>query len=495
MGDYFSPRYLSALGTDPQGNFAYIVGGYGSQTGDQMLDPKNYYDLYRYNIQGKSFKKLFTLKPLTSQFTFANSLVVGPDPGKYYGLIFPNDSFNSNLQLIEGSLTDSTYRILGNAIPYSFLDVRSFADLYYSQLNNKLIAVTLFYSKDGAKEKSTEVKIYTLNFPPGELTGAAQTTQEKTHFWYFLISLLAAGLISITVFLIIRRNKRNRLAGNSLQADNTELLPEDIQEITRDEMNDFAAIAGMPYLQGAVEKKHRSSIYLFGQFQVFDKGGNDITGLFTPLLKELFLIIAIYTMRNSRGISSEGLNEILWHDKSEKDAKNNRSVNLAKLKTIFEKIGNCTINKESGYWQFQILDEGICFDYKKYVSILKDITDGNKEYIHSLMEVIRRGVFLYQTDYNWLDNIKSEISNSIIDLCLDFIKSQNIARSPELIIEITNCIFYFDQLNEDALTYQCKSLIFLKRFSLANHTYLNFVKNYKDIYGENFGKSFHELIL
>ena len=42
-----------------------------------------------------------------------------------------------------------------------------------------------------------------------------------------------------------------------------------------------------------------SAIYLLVTFQVFDREGHDSTEeLFTPLLKELFLIIATYTIRN-----------------------------------------------------------------------------------------------------------------------------------------------------------------------------------------------------
>jgi two-component SAPR family response regulator len=244
----------------------------------------------------------------------------------------------------------------------------------------------------------------------------------------------------------------------------------------------------------STEKDHRSAIYLFGQFQVFDKEGNDITRLFTPLLKELFLIIVLYTIRNGRGISSEGLNEILWHDKPEKDAKNNRSVNLAKLKAILEKIGNGVISKESAYWQFAIPDDDIYVDYKKYVSLLQHASDSGKEYIRPLVDIIKRGAFLSQTEYDWLDDIKSDISNSVLDLCLGYIKNISISKDPEFIIEITNCIFYFDQVNEDALTYKCKSLILLRRHTLANNTYLKFLKEYKDIYGTDLGKSFQEII-
>jgi two-component SAPR family response regulator len=236
-----------------------------------------------------------------------------------------------------------------------------------------------------------------------------------------------------------------------------------------------------------------SAFYLFGPFQVFDKEGHDSTRLFTPLLRELFLIIAIYTIRNGRGISSEGLNEILWHDKADKDAKNNRSVNLAKLKPILEKIGNCIINKESGYWQLQVLDDTYV-DYKQCVTLLQETAAPDTQHLHALVNIIKRGPFLQQTDYNWLDDIKSEVSNGVIDRCLGYLSHHDITENPEFTIEIANCIFFFDQLNEDALTFKCKSLILLKRHNLASNTYLKFVKDYKDIYSADFDKSFQEII-
>jgi len=480
-GDYFPPHYLSGLGADPSGKYIYIIGGYGSQTGDQMLDPRNYYDLFRYDIKARSFKRLYTLKTLSTPFTFANSLVIGPKAGAWYGLIFSNDSYNSSLQLIEGSLTDSAYHLAGDAIPYSFHDIQSFADLYYSPLSNKLIAVTLLYSKEFEKEKNTQVKIYSLDFPPEpfETTDAVRVTPGRTNTgWvrYLFISLILAGLAAL--YFYRRRYRRTGMpAPEPSLRTQAPLPPTPVPET-------------LPhFFQPAV-----SSIFLFGQFQVFDREGQDSTRLFTPLLKELFLIIATYTIRNGRGISSEALNEILWHDKPEKDAKNNRSVNLAKLKIILEKIGNCVINKESGYWQFQVQDESAYVDYKKYVSLLQTGSEPGKAEIRPFLDIIKRGPFLLQTEYNWLDDIKSEVSNSVIDLCLGYIKRHYNTIDPELVIEITQCIFYFDQLNEDALIYKCKNLIILKRHTLANNTYQKFLKDYKDIYGTDFGRSFQEII-
>ena len=479
-GDYYPPRYLSALGLSPDGRSAYLVGGYGSQTGDQMLDPRNYYDFYRYDIVQSSFKKLFTLRPLATPFTFSNSLVIGARPGAWYGLIYANDSYNSNLQLVEGSFTDSTYQPEGDPVPYSFHDVQSYADLYYSPISNKLIAVTMLYSKEETKEKSTQVKIYTLNFPP-EKTEVAQTqpiASAGSYFWRAFLFIITIGAV---VFWFFSRKKV------------LVVPPASTPEPARTPQPPARPVIETLPPSESFDKTLHPAIYLFGPFQVFDREGHDITRLFTPLLKELFLIIVTYTFRNGRGISSEGLNEILWHDKSEKDAKNNRSVNLAKLKAILEKVGNIVINKESGYWQFQTPEEDLYIDYKKYTALMQGPPDSIRTDIRPLVSIIKRGAFLSQTEYNWLDDIKSEVSNAVIDRCQEYMRVHPF-NEPEFIIEIANCIFCFDPLNEDALTYKCKSLIFLRRHTLANNTWLKFVKEYKDIYGTDFGKTFQEVI-
>jgi two-component SAPR family response regulator len=477
-GDSLPPRYLAALGATADGKFAYILGGYGSHTGDQMLDPNYYYDLYRYDVENRSFKKLYNLRSSVSQFTFANSLVINPETHKYYALMFPNDLFNSRLQLISGSLDDSTFQLLGNPIGYNFHDIQSFADLFYSPVSNKLIAVTLFYSKYESREQTTQVKIYTIDFPP-EILNASAVSSKQDNSRYLILLVIAVALLMIAFLLFKRRSGRALIQSKNISVSDTDgFSKRDI-----DVQNSFID-----------EKDVHSSIFLFGQFQVIDREGTDITRLFTPLLKELLLIVAIHSIKNGRGISSEGLNEILWHDKSEKDAKNNRSVNLAKLKIILEKVGNCVINKEAGFWQFQILDPDLYIDYSKYVSVIHSKPEPAKDAINSLLHIIKRGPFLFETEYSWLDNTKSEVSSQVIDRCLSYLAHQDFHKDPELFIDISNYIFYFDPLNEDALIYKCKSLILLKRHKLSNNSYLKFIKDYKDIYGEDFGKSFHEII-
>ena len=310
-GDTLPPRYLSALGVDAQGKYAYIVGGYGSRTGDQMLDPRNYYDLFRYDIKKHSFKKSFSLKPLTYPFAFANSLVLTAKPNAWYGLLFPNDSYNSSLQLVEGSLTDSTFRLVGNTIPYSFHDIQSFADLYYSPMSNKLIAVTLFSTTEMDKERATQVKVYTLNYPPEptDIVRAVLPAAPIRRWPWMLTVLLAAVVVAIVgVIWRMRRTRRLKVApapgigGAATSATSAPVAPVTDATVTTAPATFGIGFAGTTAasLSHAGDGGHTfahengpqaSAIYLFGPFQAFDRDGHDCTRLFTPLLKELFLII------------------------------------------------------------------------------------------------------------------------------------------------------------------------------------------------------------
>ncbi|RYY35014.1 MAG: galactose oxidase, partial [Sphingobacteriaceae bacterium] len=116
-GENLIPRYLAALGETSKG--AYILGGYGSTTGQQILNPKNLYDLIYFDVKKRLFKKIYELDIKGEDFVFANSLVINEKNNSYYGLIFPKHKYNSHLQLISGSLTEPTFKVLGNRIPYT----------------------------------------------------------------------------------------------------------------------------------------------------------------------------------------------------------------------------------------------------------------------------------------------------------------------------------------------------------------------------------------
>lgn len=467
-GDTFTPRYLAALGRS--GNGAYVIGGYGSTTGKQMLNPRNLYDLLYFDMDKKTIKKLYELKVGGEDFVFANSLIINEKENTFYGLIFPRHKYESKLQLMVGSLKSPEYKLSGSKIPYQFHDINSYADLYYSKSSKRFIAVTTF--RDSTDK--THVNVYALNAPPLETPD--KLFAENSPFWYWFSGIFVAVM---GILLFVFRNKKP------------------VKPVTQRPVHAVAEVLTDPKEILAVEEvedEKKSSILLFGDLQVFDDNGQQITKQFTPLIKELFLVVLLYTIRWERGISSDKLKELLWFDKSNESARNNRSVNIAKLKSILDKISNCQISKETGYWRINI-DPAITYtDYQEYVNIIKDKSRLDHEKIRHLAAIIKRGPFLPTVNYEWMDSFKAEISNEIIDTYLHFSHSVGVESDPELLIELSNYIFYFDSVNEEAMVIKCKALVFLGKHSIAKNTYENFCKEYKLLYEDDFGKSFSEVL-
>jgi hypothetical protein len=107
---------------------------------------------------------------------------------------------------------------------------------------------------------------------------------------------------------------------------------------------------------------------------------------------------------------------------------------------------------------------------------------------------VQRGSFLSNVEYEWLDVFKSEISNEIIDAYLHYAATLSISEDPELLIKLASYIFYFDPVNEEATVMQCKALVYLGKHSLAKSKFETFIKEYKNIYGEEFKLRFNEVI-
>jgi hypothetical protein len=63
-----------------------------------------------------------------------------------------------------------------------------------------------------------------------------------------------------------------------------------------------------------------------------------------------------------------------------------------------------------------------------------------------------------------------------------------------LIIHIADCIFNFDSINEDAMILKCKAHHALGSHSIPKSTYDKFKKEYKTLYGEEYGVSFADII-
>lgn len=459
-----TPRYLAAAGADSNG--VYIIGGYGNASGRQVLNPKNLYDLQYYDARQHTFKKLYELKKDTEEFVFANSLVVRSAEQAYFGLIFPKHKFNSGLQMIKGSLQEPTFQAVGDKIPFEFQDVDAYADLFYSPTAKRFVAVTLYSPDD---HSNTTVNIYSLYDPPFAVEGAPPPPARIGKGWIMAIGVLTLFLLAGIILAGIMKKKG---------------IPEDAPAL----LTDGAEI----YFAG--QSPVKSAIYLFGDFQVFDATGTEITKLFTPLIKELFLIILLYTIKWERGISPEKLKEQLWFDKSPESARNNLAVNIAKLKNILDKVGYCEISKDTGYWKIKTGDQQLYIDYMAYLAGTKQTGKPTRQELIDLAGIIQRGSFLPTDEHEWLDPFKSEISNEIVDRYLRYAASVEMKEDPAFLIRLADYLYAFDAVNEDVMRLKCKALVQLGKHSLARSTFENFVREYRKLYGEDYQPDFQQTI-
>ena len=475
----FAPRYLAGGGGTSEG--MYLLGGYGSATGQQILSPGFWYDLIFFDKKEGTFKKLFDIKTSLRDFTFANSMVV--EGGKFYALLFPRNTYNSSLQLIQGSLDQPEIKTLGSTIPYFFHDTHSFADLYYCPNDKVLVALTMTRTED---DKITAVNIYSLNTPVIAVNqdDVAETDSALDINLLRLAAVLFIIAVSAGIYLTYKRKKLNRKIKSKVNeaehiADIMPVLANTEKVIRPDE---------------PVPAINKNSIFLFGDMQIFDDEGIDMTASFTPLIKELFLVILLHSIRSERGINSEKLRELLWSDKSTESARNNRSVNLTKLKSILGRMKNCQVVMVGSHWKVEFDKNDTRVDYQDYLTIIRNKKLPDRSIIEELISITEKGSFLLNLEYEWLDTFKSEISNEIVNAYLHFAGSMQISDDPEFLINLANNVFYFDPANEEAMILKCRAFAYLGKHSLAKTTFASFTKEYSSIYGENFTRDLHDIL-
>jgi len=465
----YSPRYLAGLGF--LNDTLYLLGGYGSVTGSQMVNPHSYFDLVGYSLKNHTLFKKFEIPRIIDDMCVVNNMWIDQMNRNYYALIFEKMKFDGSLRLIRGNIGGPAVNFAGDKIPFKFQDIKSNAGLWYFPVQNKLIACTS-YSRDTS---FTEIGIYSINYPPNtsETMPLAVHGNRNALFFY-----LAAGIVLLAGFFgwwTVRKRSHKRKSQVSTDPGKP-----------TDELNKGTS---MP-----PQEIQNYQMILFGGFQVFGSTNEDITNKFTPLLKELFLLILLNTLKNNKGISSEKLAEYLWFDKSEESARNNRAVNIAKLKTILTEVGGVELTQKTGYWKINCSNGEIKCDYADFLRITGSKSNLARQNVNRLVEIARKGAFLQNVHYEWLDDFKADVSDKIVDILIAFAEKSDLKTEAEFIIRLADCVFHFDRINEEAMILKCKAEYFLGRHSLAKLNYEKFTKEYLLLYNEEYKRSFNELV-
>lgn len=238
----------------------------------------------------------------------------------------------------------------------------------------------------------------------------------------------------------------------------------------------------------------RNYIRLFGEFYVLDRDGNDITSLFTPKLKQLFILIMLHSSRGGFGISSKDLTRMIWgNDNPSKSTKSLRSVSILKLRKILERIDTVEVLFNANRYILQLSEDVYC-DYLACLDWLKDKRVRTQPDFEYFYDIISKGEVFKGESFDWMDDFKSYICNSTVDVLSRFIDTYSIEDEADRVIQIADQILLNDPCNEEALLYKIKALIYQNNFKLARYVYDRFCVLYQEMYGEAFPSSFEQVV-
>jgi len=401
-------------------------------------------------------------------------MVIDEKDRSFYVLATSIFEYNSSLRLLKGNLSEPKMVMHSSEIPYIYHNENSFCDIFYAKRSQELLALTTFAD---ITTNETSISVYRISFPP-DFTSSESFKDQDTLTRIVQVALLLLFIVGAIILIVVRKKRKKREA----RIDKSH---EEFPEVVNSSMNQTE-------IKIRESGMRANSILFFGGFQVINKHGEDITGNFTPLLKELFLLIFLNSIKD-KGISVSRLSETLWFSMDAKTAKNNRAVNIAKLKKLLSEIDSCVLSRNTGYWQVLFDDSILYNDYWTCIKLITNNNSNNKPSIQKFLNIISKGPLLGNVSYEWLDEFKLECSNMLIDNLTQYVENDS-SSDHQFNVELADAILIFDMMHEGAMGIKCIALAKLGKHSQAKEIYTKFSKDYSTMYGEPFNLSFRDVM-
>ncbi|MDR1370164.1 MAG: hypothetical protein LBJ72_08600 [Dysgonamonadaceae bacterium] len=473
LSQSIAPRYLAGFGNWKDSVFLYF-GGYGNESGDQRESPQNYYDLYTIDTKDFSVKKSWELENNRFHFTNGNSLIVNEDKQTFYVLSYPNKKYDTYITLHEFKINSPEFQILGDSIPYFFNDVESYCDLMKPNDQSQLVALTVT-----RKGNDSEVNIYTIAYPPLSLNDIHQILPAQMNNWFWTVTIFVFVALFFIGCLLFRKRKISKRFAFTIPTPVTDL-------------HDTPSILNEAHTQ----QNKFPSISLLGDFNVVDRKGNNISNGFTPTTRQVFLLILLLSIKNKQGISSSELRNILWYDKDGESARNNRNVYINKLRILLKNVGDIKILSNKGYWCIT-LDNTVFCDYERVLSLISALEkkpEPDKFLLNEMLDIAGRGKLLPFYEQEWLDDIKTDYSNRIIEFLLKKARLPELKDELVLLLKMAEVILLHDDIEENGIRLKCRALFRLDKKKQALTSFNKFSEEHVKLLGIETKLSFEEIV-
>jgi len=460
-GDTITPRFFAATGPADQADEIFLFGGYGNESGNQVVGGKQYYDCYRINLKDHSIKKCWQIAPANDVFVPANNLILSKDKKYFYALCYPHEIAKTELRLYKFSVADGSYEVVSAPIPMASLRIESDVNLFYSRKTDEFFCTV----QEFADRNSSVIKVYALTSEPVSAATYLASLQPRkrphtARALYLLILLLPLG--GLTWFLLKQRLKPKRPGAKRAGAETTP----------------------QPAIAAAAETP-RNTVFLLGEFAAWSRQGNDITHLFSPKIKQLFVLILLNS-KDGKGISSRKISTLLWPEKDLTRTKNIRGVTFNHLRSILGDIDGIGLIFQNDSYSFR-LDPAFSCDFVT-------LANAAPATIMDHFPLITRGPLLPDFPESLIDDCRSAFETRIIDLLLPQLKAHYDAHDYKGTIGIARSILHRDAFNEEALRYQLRSYRRLRGIDYTRKAYDQFTQDYQRSLGVEFHVSFDNIV-
>lgn len=465
-----SPRYSSAMTV--VGDELYIFGGRGNKQGKQEFNAYFYYELLAINLKTGKSRRLWQKESATDLLLMASSMYFEPSDSSFYAVSMKGGGSLWKI-LKNDSVWTEVSKPIQNDLVYQDCDF----SFYSSSAHQKFYLVMDKILAD----RTHDLTIYSINTPLLNDNEIAQLVDEASMpVWIWVLS--GTVLLGVVVFIFFRKKGGKAIDVADAMADKAS-----IGKVTSKNGDVVDKAANQVTVVEKFFERNLSAISLLGTFNVRDKDGEDITGLFTPRLKNLLIVLVLFTEKNQQGILTKKATDILWSDKDEDSARNNRNVTLRKLRILLEKVGDVEVISELGFLRIRWGENVFC-DYHTALSCIREFKEngerGNDKLLNQILEVLLYGPLLSNTIVDWLDEFKDAYSSLSIDLLRNLLEVQR--NDYETVLRIADILFLHDPLSEEALIAKCSILYKQGKKGLAKSIYDRFCKEYKESLGEEY---------
>lgn len=506
------PRFGAAMGI--ANDKLYILAGRGNKLGKQAVESYFYTEMWSIDLKTRKAEIVWQRNTFPHGGIMAQTMFYHPKENAFYALNM-NDRGGTMYKV---NIADTTIvevsKPIGNTLAFQDFDF----NMFYSESDGCFYVVIDKVLAD----KSHDLSIYQLSTPLLSDAEISQNDSESSSRWLLILFSVVIVFAILTVSILYVRKKGRKVSPILANSEATRPVDQNMEVLVTvkepsDKENGEDSKSGSSVTIKDDEKeeendeekeepvqeelvKHfdrtKAAVSLLGTFAVYDKEGNDITLQFTPRLKELFLLLILYAEKRRHGVTVDKVTEIIWFDKDEASARNNRNVTLRKLRVLLEKVGDVEIISSNGYLSVRWGKDVFC-DYHAMLNYVNAYNAGDyedtDEHLSRMLEILLYGPLLPGYETEWLDEFKDSYSSLSIDLLNKLLRQESGRQNDKMTLCIADIMFLHDPLNDEALAAKVQVLCRQGKKGIAKRTYDRFCKEYKDSMAEDYEIAFSEL--